>query len=95
METATAYCSQCEHRLGSLLNLWTQIGKKYISPVVQTALALDISSEGVIRQGDIGTVVDGWYDLNYHHHYERLTNRSLVKLCSESSVQSMSFSIGL
>ncbi|KAI0442109.1 hypothetical protein F4803DRAFT_384201 [Xylaria telfairii] len=59
METVTACCSQCEHRLGSLLNLWTQIGNTYISPVVQHALALDISSEGVIRHGEIGTIVDG------------------------------------
>ncbi|KAI1734779.1 hypothetical protein F4680DRAFT_437394 [Xylaria scruposa] len=57
METVTTCCSQCEHRLGSLLNLWTQIGKRYISPV-QAAHALDISPEGVIRQGEVGTIVD-------------------------------------
>ncbi|KAI1757095.1 hypothetical protein F4782DRAFT_214168 [Xylaria castorea] len=58
METVTTCCSQCQHRLGSLLNLWTQIGKRYISPVVQTTHALDISPDGVIRLGEIGTIVD-------------------------------------
>ncbi|KAI0193200.1 hypothetical protein EV127DRAFT_479043 [Xylaria flabelliformis] len=57
MESVATCCSQCEHRLGSLLNLWTQIGKRYISPV-QAAHALDISPEGVIRQGEVGTIVE-------------------------------------
>ncbi|KAI0448523.1 hypothetical protein F5B21DRAFT_105281 [Xylaria acuta] len=56
METVTACCSQCEHRLGSLLNLWAQIGKRYISPVVH---ALDISPEGAVQQGETGTIVAG------------------------------------
>ncbi|KAI0466458.1 hypothetical protein F4859DRAFT_302345 [Xylaria cf. heliscus] len=57
METVITCCSQCEHRLGSLLNLWTQIGKRYVSPVVTTH-TLDISAEGVIHQGEVGTIVD-------------------------------------
>ncbi|RYC60624.1 hypothetical protein CHU98_g5577 [Xylaria longipes] len=63
METVTTCCSQCEHRLGSLVNLWTQIGKRYISPVVQPAHALGISPEGIVRQGEIGTIVDSWGQL--------------------------------
>ncbi|KAI3334768.1 hypothetical protein F4824DRAFT_490052 [Ustulina deusta] len=58
METVSIFCSGCDHRLGALLNLWTQIGKGYLSPVVQAEVALDISPEGAIQHGEKGTIVD-------------------------------------
>ncbi|KAI0970299.1 hypothetical protein F4678DRAFT_436414 [Xylaria arbuscula] len=58
METISIFCSQCDHRIGALLNLWTQIGKGYISPVVQSGAALDISHQGVVQDGEKGTIVE-------------------------------------
>ncbi|KAJ2972999.1 hypothetical protein NUW58_g9052 [Xylaria curta] len=63
METVSTYCSQCGHHLGTHLNLWTQIGKSYISPVIRSADDLDISPDGAVRQGEKGTIVDSWGQL--------------------------------
>ncbi|KAI3323580.1 hypothetical protein HD806DRAFT_92645 [Xylariaceae sp. AK1471] len=59
MEPVLTRCNQCNHQLGSLINLWVQIGKSYISPVVQTEDALEISPKGVVRRGEKQTIVDG------------------------------------
>ncbi|KAI1425382.1 hypothetical protein F5Y12DRAFT_784656 [Xylaria sp. FL1777] len=58
MEVVSIFCSRCDHALGGLLNLWTQIGKGYISPVVQAEAALDMSPEGPVQHGEKGTIVD-------------------------------------
>ncbi|KAI1280065.1 hypothetical protein F5Y07DRAFT_22497 [Xylaria sp. FL0933] len=58
METVSISCSRCYHHLGALLNLWTQIGKGYISPIVQAELPLDTRPEGAIQRGEKGTIVD-------------------------------------
>ncbi|KAI0433667.1 hypothetical protein F5Y09DRAFT_350962 [Xylaria sp. FL1042] len=58
METVSIFCSRCDHRFGALLNLWTQIGKGYISPIVQAEIPLDISPGGAIQDGEKGTIVD-------------------------------------
>ncbi|KAI0817794.1 hypothetical protein GGR55DRAFT_40125 [Xylaria sp. FL0064] len=57
METVSISCSRCNHHLGALLNLWTQIGKGYISPIVQAELPLDMRTEGAIQRGEKGTIV--------------------------------------
>ncbi|KAI1828607.1 hypothetical protein F4861DRAFT_10925 [Xylaria intraflava] len=58
MDSVVTSCSQCNHCLAVLLNLWTQIGKSYISPAIQTDDAFDIRTAGTIRQGEKGTIVD-------------------------------------
>ncbi|KAJ3563568.1 hypothetical protein NPX13_g8150 [Xylaria arbuscula] len=58
MDIASISCSQCHHDLGTLLNLWTQIGKSYISPVVHTCTALDVTPDGAIKHGEKGTIVE-------------------------------------
>ncbi|KAI0409419.1 hypothetical protein F4802DRAFT_604171 [Xylaria palmicola] len=58
MESVVTRCAHCDHCLGTLLNLWTQIGKSYISPASPAADALEICPEGAIRQGQKGTIVD-------------------------------------
>ncbi|KAI2636136.1 hypothetical protein GGS21DRAFT_543051 [Xylaria nigripes] len=63
MESVVAYCSQCDHCLASLLNIWTQIGKSYVSPIIQGEDVFDIKPEGAIRQGENGTIVDSWGQL--------------------------------
>ncbi|KAI0539259.1 hypothetical protein GGR58DRAFT_243243 [Xylaria digitata] len=57
METVTACCGQCGHHLGTILNLWTQIGKCYISPVIEAKVALDVDSDGAIQQGKKDTII--------------------------------------
>ncbi|KAI1436766.1 hypothetical protein GGR50DRAFT_190040 [Xylaria sp. CBS 124048] len=59
MESVTTYCSQCDHPLATLLNLWVQIGKSYISPVTQAENGfVDILPLGPARRGEKGTIVD-------------------------------------
>ena len=60
MDVVSICCSQCHHGLGTLLNLWTQIGKSYISPVVYADAALDVRLDGAIQHGEKGTIVDNW-----------------------------------
>lgn len=64
-------CAKCDSTLGTLVNLWTQIGKKYITPVAYVedkAEADKIAATGAVRTGDVGTLVEGWYGhpLPYH-----------------------------
>jgi len=44
------------------MNLWTQIGKNYYSPLVASDDELQaITSNGLSRSGEAGTIVGGWY----------------------------------
>jgi hypothetical protein len=43
------------------VNLWIQVGKAYLSPVVEPADDPTILCDGDARLGDQGTVVEGWY----------------------------------
>lgn len=55
-------CAKCDSTLGTLVNLWTQIGKKYITPVAYVedkAEADKIAATGAVRTGDVGTLVEG------------------------------------
>ncbi|KAI1203899.1 hypothetical protein F5X97DRAFT_4887 [Nemania serpens] len=58
MEAVMVCCSECDSRLGTLPNLWTQIGKGRISPVIQAGDSWKISPVGAIGQGEKGTIVD-------------------------------------
>lgn len=57
-------CAKCGLELKILANLWTQIGKKYITPVTHVedkSEADKIAATGAIRIGDANTLVEGWY----------------------------------
>ncbi|KAL2159264.1 hypothetical protein VTH06DRAFT_2699 [Thermothelomyces fergusii] len=58
METVFCECKTCDAPIGRLANLWTQIGKGYLSPVVEPEDDLAIQPRGAIRIGGRGTLVD-------------------------------------
>jgi hypothetical protein len=62
-----ANCKKCDWRIGSFLNLWTKIGKSYISPIVKRDQELNIISSGSVRSGEEQTLVDRWYVLDYRY----------------------------
>lgn len=65
MDLVAVRCAKCDSTLGTLVNLWTQIGKKYITPVAYVedkAEADKIAATGAVRTGDAGTLVEGWYE---------------------------------
>ncbi|RFU75608.1 hypothetical protein TARUN_6668 [Trichoderma arundinaceum] len=62
MDLVAVRCAKCDSKLGSLVNLWTQIGKKYITPVAhaeENGDADKISATGAVRIGDADTLVEG------------------------------------
>ncbi|KAH0498449.1 hypothetical protein TgHK011_005702 [Trichoderma gracile] len=62
MDVVAVRCAKCDATLGTLVNLWTQIGKKYITPVAYVedkAEADKIAATGAVRSGDAGTLVEG------------------------------------
>ncbi|KAI0136658.1 hypothetical protein BJ170DRAFT_23540 [Xylariales sp. AK1849] len=58
MERIFANCKKCNGELGSFVNLWTQIGKSYISPIVKADGSLNIIWTGPVRLGETQTLVD-------------------------------------
>lgn len=79
MDLVTVRCAKCDSKLGNLVNLWTQIGKKYITPVAHTEEKGDadkISATGAVRIGDAGTLVEGWYE-----HYLPLLIKYFTIFC--------------
>lgn len=61
MEKLIGKCSQCSSELGRFINLWTQIGKSYVTPVVAPEDIRAIATKGPTRVGDENTLVSGWY----------------------------------
>ncbi|KAK4127143.1 hypothetical protein N657DRAFT_661377 [Parathielavia appendiculata] len=59
METVFCECKKCGAPIGRFVNLWTQIGKSYFSPVVEPEDDLAIQYHGTIRIGEQGTLVEG------------------------------------
>ncbi|KAH6604762.1 hypothetical protein Trco_006469 [Trichoderma cornu-damae] len=62
MDLVAMRCAKCDSKLGSLVNLWTQIGKKYITPVAyveEKGEADKIAATGAVRIGDADTLVEG------------------------------------
>ncbi|KAM0457753.1 hypothetical protein ACHAPV_006649 [Trichoderma viride] len=75
MDLVAVRCAKCDSRLGNLANLWTQIGKKYITPVAHAEEKADadkISATGAVRIGDADTLVEGCGQIIY-----RITSISL------------------
>lgn len=72
MDLVAVRCAKCDSRLGNLANLWTQIGKKYITPVAHAEEKADadkISATGAVRIGDADTLVEGWYEHDSLYSY--------------------------
>ncbi|KAL7797763.1 hypothetical protein V8C43DRAFT_329093 [Trichoderma afarasin] len=62
MDQVAVRCTKCGSELKILANLWTQIGKKYITPVTHVEdknEADKITATGAVRIGDAGTIVEG------------------------------------
>ncbi|KAI1504355.1 hypothetical protein F5X99DRAFT_36806 [Biscogniauxia marginata] len=59
MEQVFCSCIKCNQRLSQFLNLWTKIGKSYISPIVQAEVPLNVVASGEVRLGEAQTVVVG------------------------------------
>lgn len=60
MDAVVATCKTCDCRLGSFMNLWTRIGKGYISPIIKIDQESGILSSGSVRSGQKQTLVDSW-----------------------------------
>ncbi|KAL7922706.1 hypothetical protein ACQKWADRAFT_320652 [Trichoderma austrokoningii] len=68
MDLVAVRCAKCDSKLGTLANLWTQIGKKYITPVTHTEDKGDadkISVTGAVRIGDADTLVEACGQIIY------------------------------
>ncbi|EFW99528.1 hypothetical protein CMQ_7896 [Grosmannia clavigera kw1407] len=59
METIDCRCSSCQNALGTTVNLWTQIGRSYYSPVASPHPRLSVQACGAARAGEKGTLVEG------------------------------------
>ncbi|KND90263.1 hypothetical protein TOPH_05144 [Tolypocladium ophioglossoides CBS 100239] len=61
MDLVTCKCANCDAKLGCVDNLWTQIGKKYLTSAThaEDQEQFRISTSGSIRQGDADTLVGG------------------------------------
>jgi hypothetical protein len=64
METVFYECKKCDAPVGRFVNLWTQIGKSYFSPVVEPEDDLAVQSHGAVRIGERGTLVEEWSALS-------------------------------
>ena len=62
MDLVTCKCISCDARLGIVINLWVQIGKKYLALVLNPEYqeTLQISTLSATRVGEADTVVGGW-----------------------------------
>ncbi|OAA60965.1 hypothetical protein SPI_04989 [Niveomyces insectorum RCEF 264] len=59
METIQCICRHCQVPLGRFINLWTQIGKSYYSPLVAPDACLQVGVHGTPRVGEKATLVEG------------------------------------
>ncbi|KAK5987359.1 hypothetical protein PT974_11486 [Cladobotryum mycophilum] len=62
MDSVFLKCANCDAKLGDLTNLWTQIGKKYITPASYSQdinNSLKVSASGTVRLGDANTLIEG------------------------------------
>ncbi|KAI0600883.1 hypothetical protein F4775DRAFT_582460 [Biscogniauxia sp. FL1348] len=59
MEQVSCSCVKCNQCLSQFPNLWTKIGKGYISPIVQVEGPLNIAASNETRLGETQTLVDG------------------------------------
>ncbi|KAK3330873.1 hypothetical protein B0H66DRAFT_77801 [Apodospora peruviana] len=59
MDKVLSHCNNCHSTIGQFMNLWTQIGKSYFSPVVEPNSDLEVDCQGTVRLGETGTLVEG------------------------------------
>ncbi|KAK0671159.1 hypothetical protein QBC41DRAFT_344828 [Cercophora samala] len=65
MKTVSCKCKKCQRAVGIFSNLWIQVGKSYLGPVVEPDGELAIRCEGKLRMGDTGTLVEGCHLQNF------------------------------
>jgi hypothetical protein len=80
METVFCECKKCDAPIGRFVNLWTQIGKSYFSPVVEPEDDLAVRRQGAARIGERGTLVEEWSApcLPTRSSYSALPSRILI-----------------
>lgn len=61
MEIVTFTCKGCDVSIDDFANLLTQVGKSYFSPIVDPEHGPAIMSQGPLRAGKKGTLVERWY----------------------------------
>ena len=60
MESVYCNCNQCNATIGLFVNLWTQIGKSYFSPIIDPDDSPAVVAQGSSRMGEKGTLVEEW-----------------------------------
>jgi hypothetical protein len=60
MERVICRCNSCRDSLATLVNLWTRIGKTYISPIIRPTAGLNAEFYGQVREGEAATLVERW-----------------------------------
>ncbi|KAH8675777.1 hypothetical protein BX600DRAFT_507985 [Xylariales sp. PMI_506] len=59
MDTVIVTCEKCDATVGEFVNVWTQIGKSYISPIiVADGSQIELMQTGPVRPGESQTLVD-------------------------------------
>ncbi|KAI1142799.1 hypothetical protein F5Y05DRAFT_408248 [Hypoxylon sp. FL0543] len=58
MERVDCNCAGCDQRLGQFFNIWTKIGKSYISPIIGDGDNLRAPKSGPIRLGEEQTLIE-------------------------------------
>ncbi|PFH61664.1 hypothetical protein XA68_16674 [Ophiocordyceps unilateralis] len=61
MDLIVCKCAKCDVALGTMVNLWTQLGKNYMTPAagIKDAECLRVETSGVVRLGDADTLIAG------------------------------------
>lgn len=60
MESVYCNCKECNATIGLFVNLWTQIGKSYFSPIINPDDSPAVLAEGASRMGEKRTLVEEW-----------------------------------
>ncbi|KAK0718764.1 hypothetical protein B0T21DRAFT_386459 [Apiosordaria backusii] len=58
MKTVSCECKKCQAAVGSFANLWLQVGRSYLGPVIEPDEELAIRCEGKTRIGERNTLVE-------------------------------------
>lgn len=60
MEVVVCRCKQCRSVIGKFVNLWMQVNKLGLSPIIKSDDNLKILGKGRIGDGTVGTLGENW-----------------------------------
>lgn len=69
MDRIQCSCKNCGSMLGEFTNQWMQLGETYYSPTIHPSTPMNIRPEGDIREGEVDTLVDGWFVKAWSKNY--------------------------